>query len=252
MSGCVSNLADIRARVREAAFVRAVGADYTGRVRTLCSALVVASIGACACGSGDRDAGSDVPALAYDAPLAVPSDAPSPDVPLRAPLCGVVDATACPVQDAADVDGCASGAVGVFFDGTTCRAADAAVCGAEAPAFDSFSECAVACEAAGHCDASKFYRLPSREPIGCRTGPTPPPPGLFCNGGGLTVLSTVPLPTTCDIYASHPVCDASADRALFRCARATHPYSVVDELVFARQMSLLPFIVGVECAEPGD
>ena len=187
------------------------------------------------------DVGIDAyaPDVGLDAPI---PDSPIPDasfvlpdVPVRAPLCGPITATSCPVQSAATVTACASGEGAVFFDGAHCQETPSLACGVERGAFGSFEECAVVC-AATHCDASKLFDSQDR-PLECETpfGASP-----VC-GGGASASTPVPGWASCDSFAPLE-CYGS-----FVCARTPSPGDTAEVWEFFRRASLLPFVSRLVC-----
>ena len=153
------------------------------------------ALAGCTCAtSPSADVGNDAFDAGVDAPI---SDAPFvfPDVPVRAPLCGPITATECPVQNAASVTACASGEGAVFFDGAHCQETPSLACGAERGAFASFEECVVVC-AATYCDESKLSYSASPGSPGCWGYDSNPP----CPGGA-SATTTVPGWASCVSFA---------------------------------------------------
>lgn len=80
----------------------------------------------------------------------------------------------CIIQDPSQVGPCDGGGA-VVFDGTQCRVARGAECGASGRgAFESLEECGVTCAAAGHCTPGRIWCLPgegARVPEYCGHAP---------------------------------------------------------------------------------
>ena len=208
-------------------------------MKSLPNILASLVVTGCTCSTRlEADVGIDAFDVGIDAPI---QDAPFvlPDVPVRAPLCGPITATSCPVQSASTVTACASGEGAVFFDGAHCQETPSLACGGERGAFGSFEECAVVC-AETHCDASKLFDSTGRS-LECET---PLSAGSVC-GGGASAVTSVPGWASCPSFAPLE-CYGS-----FRCVRAptTDDTAVVWE--FFRRASLLPFVAELECGVAG-
>lgn len=198
-------------------------------------ALVALALTGCTCST---EAPSDVGVDAFDAGTDAPvQDSPFvfPDVPVRAPLCGTITATSCPIQSAATVSACASGEGAVFFDGAHCQETPSLACGVERGAFGSFEECAVVC-AETYCDASKIEDV---RDVGCTT-PSGPERQPACAGGGIASTS-VPGWALCDSFAPRE-CSGS-----YWCGRAPEPGDAEEVWEFFRRASLLPFVSRLVC-----
>jgi len=162
-----------------------------------------------------------------------------PDVPLRAPLCGVITAVSCPVQSASTVTACPLGEGAVFFDGTHCQETPSLACGSERGAFTSFEECAVVC-AEMYCDASKLFDSRG-ESMACET---PERPGSACPGGR-AALASVTSWTECDAFRTLNYCLPEFDHYLCQQTDTLAPPAVVWEQF--RRASLLPFVSRLVC-----
>jgi hypothetical protein len=164
-----------------------VHGNVTRRRLTLAAALCWC-LPACACG-GTSEPDAAVPEDSVAEPDTHPSDVDAfarpdavaeADAPFVAPICGEITATTCPTQTPGTVSACPSGEGAVFFDGTHCQQAASASCGPERGAFRSLEECAVVCEAAGECDASKLVYA---NPAGSAQCATPTGSPNVCTGG---------------------------------------------------------------------
>jgi hypothetical protein len=213
-------------------------------LRSILAALALTGCTCTAPRTGDVGIDRSAPDAGLDAPI---PDAPFvlPDVPVRAPLCGPINATTCPIQSAATVSACASGEGAVFFDGAHCQETPSLACGAERGAFGSFEECAVVC-AAMYCDASKIVYSAGAGMPGCTT---PTQPGPACPGGS-SALATVTEWAQCDAFRLFNTC--AAEWSQYRCLQSEEfsgtPAAFWE---FFRRASLLPFVTQLECGIPG-
>jgi hypothetical protein len=215
-------------------------------LRSILAALALTGCTCTAPRTGDVGIDRSAPDAGLDAPI---PDAPFvlPDVPVRAPLCGPINATTCPIQSAATVSACASGEGAVFFDGAHCQETPSLACGSERGAFGSFEECAVVC-AAMYCDASKIvFGGIGGEPPGCET---PTYPGPACSGGrdAFAALATW---TECEAFQT--LNDCRPEGSTYHCFQTDTPVGDDRARVWEqfRRASLLPFVTRLECVIAG-
>lgn len=167
------------------------------------------------------------------------------DASVRPSLCGPALATGCPVQSAGSVSGCPSGEGAVFFDGVQCRESPAIDCGADPGAFRSFEECAVVCEGAGHCDASKIFFTPTEEMPGCAVPLATLP--VVCPGG-ISILTSVPLEASCETLGDYSDCRGDPPFSCMSPASGPLDLSWEEAFTLFRRASLLPFVMRIGCS----
>lgn len=218
--------------------------------RALTWVLFCWALPACTCGEAPEadaavrhDTRAAPDSRSEDIDAHAPPDAVSlADAPITAPICGKIVATTCPTQTRENVSACPSGEGAVFFDGAHCQQAASASCGPERGAFRSFEECAVVCEAAGHCDASK---LAYANPDGPATCETPSGPPIVCGGGAGMLVDEAALVGCASFSAFFVECD---DDLPHRCRSESAPIGSWDEVWLPfRRASLLPFVHALEC-----
>ncbi len=215
-------------------------------------ALLAASVlmlAGCSCAASHALDGGTMPDIGADAPIDVDAhvasaDASSPwlDGAAGDLLCGAAGATTCPTQDAASAHPC--GSTGrVVFDGERCQLASGASCDGEPGAFDSFVECAFACEPT-HCYveamgappwiSEPLAECPSRDDLAACWG-------LYADTDVLLESCAAFGPMGCGVDPGSPP---------FRC-RYFELSEMADTPARIRAMTLLPFVHMVYCDAPG-
>jgi hypothetical protein len=222
--------------------------------RELTLVVLCWALPACTCGEApeaDAAVRDDTPAAPDSRPedidaYALPDAGSVSDAPILAPICGEIVATTCPTQTRENVSACPSGEGAVFFDGTHCQQTASASCGPERGAFRSFEECAVVCEAAGQCDASKLAFTNPDGPAACET-PTGGPD--ICTGA-VGMLVDEPALIECESFRDLFVsCD---DNRPHRCSPEAARFVSWEEVWLPfRRASLLPFVSALQCGLGG-
>jgi hypothetical protein len=223
--------------------------------RTLIAVFALALAAGCSCerivpldASGDGDAGDAGDHRADATPDAFATDG-GPPLPGDV-VCGAAaaDPTRCITQAAAAAADC-GGSGAVVFDGTACALALGEECTAERGAFDSFADCAVSCELAGHCREMMVTESLGAHLSSCLV---PEPTTLPCAGIGVHATEDL---TSCTDLDLAILCHDEIPGSWW-CGRPIDRPGPADtasqQWRLFRQLSLMPFVDQLNCGRDSD